>query len=208
MRFLDFTIADFLNSCADRQPTPGGGSCSALTGALGVSMLLMAANYTTGEKFKHVQGEVERITRILGAKMVKLEKLIDQDAQVYRQVRVCYQMPKENQEEKIARARAIEHAYKDACAVPLEIMSTSLDGLRAGDELLRVVNPNLVSDVGVGATLLFAAIKGAHLNVLVNLSYIKDTVFVEEKSNESCMMLENGRKLAEKILSEVEGLLR
>jgi len=189
MRFLDFTIADFLNSCADRQPTPGGGSCSALTGALGVSMLLMAANYTTGEKFKHVQGEVERITRILGAKMVKLEKLIDQDAQVYRQVRVCYQMPKENQEEKIARARAIEHAYKDACAVPLE-------------------NPNLVSDVGVGATLLFAAIKGAHLNVLVNLSYIKDTVFVEEKSNESCMMLENGRKLAEKILSEVEGLLR
>ena len=168
-------IADYLADAASDKPAPGGGSVSALAGALAASMGEMAANFTTGrKKFKDVQPEISQSLERLTACRAKLLALMDADVGVYQDVSVAYGMPKGTEQESAARAEAIQNALQEAMKVPLSVMLQCAVVSEIAACLVRIANPNLITDVGVSAILAEAACAAAALNVEVNLKFIKD----------------------------------
>jgi len=175
VNYLERPLRTYLEDAASGRPTPGGGSVSALAGALGVTMAEMAANFTLGrEQFRDVAPEVMELVTALTGVRSKLLDLMEKDIVAYGQVASAYGRPRATEEEKAARARAIQEALAVALEAPLAAMRVATEALAATRRLVEVANPNLVSDVGVAAELLWGALRGARLNVDVNLAHLKD----------------------------------
>jgi len=172
-------IEKYLADAAAGIPAPGGGSVSALAGALGASMAAMAANFTVGKKkFAAVEPEVRAILAECEAGGRRLLELMDADVAAYSTVSAAYGMPRESDEQKAARAAAIQDALKVALAEPLAAFRQCAALVQQLDRLVETANPNLISDVGVAAILLEAALRGAKLNVEINLASLKDEALV------------------------------
>ena len=178
-------IEQYLADAASNKPAPGGGSASALAGALGASMACMAANFTVGKKkYRDVELQVRALLDRLAPAMGDLAEMMDQDVEAYSTVSAAYGMAKDTPEQKQARTAAIQNALKVALATPLAAFRTCAELIGLLDELVEVANPNLISDVGVAAILLEAALRGARLNVEINLAWLKDAAFVEQANAE------------------------
>lgn len=172
-------IEKYVADAAAGIPAPGGGSVSALAGALGASMASMAANFTVGKKkFADVDAEARAILGRCEAGRNRLLELMDRDVAAYGTVSAAYGMPRDTAEQKAARAAAIQEALKVALAEPLEAFRECLALLCQLERLVEVANPNLISDVGVAAILIEAALRGAKINVEINLASLKDAAFV------------------------------
>jgi len=196
--YADRPLIDYINDAASNNPTPGGGSVSALVGALGSTMAQMAANFTVGkEKFRDVEDEVQELLGRCKDACSRLLDLMEEDIAAYSIVTGAYRMPRETQEEKEARSAKIQEALTEAMQAPLEVCRQCLYLMQAGRSLAEVANPNLASDVGVAAVFTRAAFQGAKLNVLVNLANIKDKELV--------LMTRSEIEDAE---NEIEGLAR
>jgi len=172
--FRHSAIETYLSDAASGQPTPGGGSVSALVGALAAAMSEMSANFTSGKKkFASVAA---RIDAALG-ELVECRRLLlaamDRDAEAYAAVGAAYAMPRETDEQKAARKRAIAAALRDAMQVPLAVMRECAHVARVAETLVDIGNPNLITDVGVSAVLAEAACAAARFNVEVNLKYLR-----------------------------------
>jgi formiminotetrahydrofolate cyclodeaminase len=135
----------------------------------------MAARYTEGRKgFEaHASALASEIAQ-LDALRGELSALVDEDARVYARVTAAYALPKSNAAEQSARQEAVQAALAAAMEVPLRIGRTAVAGLEVLDSLGAHVNPNLASDVAVGAHALAAGFRGAWVNVLVNLASLRD----------------------------------
>jgi formiminotetrahydrofolate cyclodeaminase len=183
--YVDRPMREYLEDAAAGRPTPGGGSVSALAGALGTTMASMAANFTVGKKkFKDVEPEVNELLGRLDGERRRLLDAVQRDTEAYAAVGAAYSMPKATDEEKAARRGAIQEALKTAMGPPLEALRACLAATEATRRLLDRANPNLITDVGVAAVLLEAASRGAHVNVAVNLKGMKDAALVERTSAE------------------------
>ncbi len=172
---------NFLDSLASSSPTPGGGSASALAGALAAGLTSMVCNLTIGKKkYQEVSEGLISVLQESKGLREKLTKLVDEDSRAFDKVMKTYRLPKETPEQKEVRSRRIEEATKGATQVPLEVMGKALRVL----ELSRIVaekgNQNSISDAGVAALLAWSAVEGADLNVEINLFSLKDDSFVEE----------------------------
>ena len=171
----DLTLTQFAEQTAARSPTPGGGSVAAYVGALGAALGSMAASFTLGRKGFEAH-EVTLSAEIAGLQTlrVRLAALVDEDAKSYDKVTAAFGLPKATDAEKAARKLAIEAATKDAMQTPLGTCRLAVEALVVLDGLAGHVNPNLASDVAVGAGALGACYRGAWVNVLINLSGLKD----------------------------------
>lgn len=203
--YLERPLKDFIKDTSSRTPTPGGGSVAALVGALGSALLSMVGNFTRGKKkFESVQDEVKKILQELDSYTSRFCELIEEDISAYQNFSRVLSLPKNTQQEQKARAKAMEDALKRAAQVPLKTAGYSLELLKVASRLLTIGNPNLISDVGVGAILAKATLESAALNVEINLSYIKDVDFIKEKRESLRSVLIEGEKLAGKIVEEVQ----
>jgi len=172
-------IRVYVEDLARRKPAPGGGSGAALAGALGAAAASMAANFTIGrEKYADVEPQVKAALANLDRVRAELLTLVDEDVKAYSQVGPAYQMPRTTEQEKAARAAAIQEALHTACGVPLRVCAAALEALEACEALVNICNKMLVSDVAVGAMLAEAAFRGAQVNVEINLNAMKDAEFV------------------------------
>jgi len=170
-RAADLQIREYLDRLAAKLPAPGGGSASALVGALGAALAAMVANFTVGqEKFAPVEDDVRRVLEAVEAQRAALLDLIQEDMDAYGEVSAAFKLPKDDP----ARAEAVQRALKGAAAVPLAIVDGCLAVLRLLPELLEKSNPNLVSDVGVSAELALGAARAAWINAEVNLAGYTD----------------------------------
>lgn len=175
------SLSDYLDAAAAGQPTPGGGSVSALAGALGASMAEMAANFTAGrKKFAAVEAEVRELLAEVQRARRELLDAVQADTRAYAAVAAALSMPRQTEEQKAARRQALSAACRAAMAVPLEAVHACCRAMAAARRLAETANPNLISDVGVAALLLEAAAKGAALNVVVNLPSIGDEALSAE----------------------------
>jgi formiminotetrahydrofolate cyclodeaminase len=171
----------YINDAASGKSTPGGGSVSALVGALGGTMACMASNFTVGkEKFKDVEDEVNQILGFITDTYNTLLDLMQKDTEYYAVVTKAYGMPKATEEEKKKRTEAIQEALKGALDIPFQAFNNCHDMLEKLDRLVDIANPNLISDVGVAALFAESGLQGAMLNVEINLSYLKDEAFVSK----------------------------
>lgn len=169
--YLDQPVQKFLDDLAARTPTPGGGSTSALAGALGAALGCMSAVFTTGnEKFAAVEPQVRELLAQLEASRGQLAGLIQQDIQAYEAYSAARKLPRETDAQKAARKSALAQAQELATAVPETIVAAAGDAQALVLKLAPLCNPNLAGDVAVAGYLLEAAARGAAIQVQCNLS--------------------------------------
>jgi formiminotetrahydrofolate cyclodeaminase len=114
-----------------------------------------------------------------------------------------FKMPKETDEQKEKRRRAVEKALKNATLVPFSVMEDAVAALRLHEKAVGNTTTAVISDIGVGILCLKAALQGAWLNIKINLNGIKDTAFVEEFEKKGSELLEEGSVLADRIFELV-----
>jgi formiminotetrahydrofolate cyclodeaminase len=169
------SVSAFLGHLASGEPTPGGGSASALGGALAASLVSMVCNLTLGrERYAEHAAVVETIRAEAVELRARLERGIDEDAAVYDGVMATYRLPRGTDAEKAARTAAIQEAAYQAALVPLALAEASARVIELAEQALGKTNQNAASDLAVAAMLASAAMDGAAANVDVNLSTLKD----------------------------------
>ncbi len=173
----------FVAATASKEPTPGGGAIAALTGATGAALAEMVANLTFGKKgYEEVQSEMEELQTKAEAIRNRMLELSQADADVFNIFMNALGLPKNTDEEKIARTAAIQQAYKDAAMVPFEIGELAYQIFDLAELASKKGNQNLITDGIIAAINARAAVKAAFLNVRINLSGIKDEAFVANVS--------------------------
>lgn len=192
MKLTALTVSELLAAFRSSEPTPGGGSASALTGAVGASLLAMVAalpkpKATAAEDLERLADAGRRCTSLAA----QLEALIDEDSAAYDLVVGAFRMPKGTDEEKAARAAGIQKALVAATEAPLEVMRRSADALALGPAVAELGNPNAASDVQVAIGLLKAGLQGALQNVEINLGSLKDADYVARVRDEARRLSES-----------------
>ena len=163
------TVEGFARETASESPAPGGGSISACMGAFAAALATMVANLSSHKRgwdarWKEFSDVAEEGQKLLD----ELLLLIDEDTAAFNRIMDGFSMPKGTEEEKAARAKAIEEATLYAAQVPLRTMEASLKALPLALEMAQKGNPASASDAGVAALAAVAGIKGARLNVRIN----------------------------------------
>ena len=177
-RLRDLT-EQFVAAVAADTPTPGGGSVSALAGALAAALGEMVSRLTLKKKsFAEHYKTVEESLARLAALRDRLLDNIDRDAKSYEAVMAAIKLPKATESEKAARAKAIEEASKSAATVPLETAELAAEVSRLIESLRAVTIPQAASDLDVAHNLAEAARAGAIENVRANLPSIQDAEWV------------------------------
>jgi formiminotetrahydrofolate cyclodeaminase len=170
MDIPETTIRAFLQAASSATPTPGGGCIAGVGGAVGSSMALMAANFTTGKKkFRDVEPEVKELIAKLEALQADFLRFARSDMDAYSALNAAFKMPRESDDEKKARKQAIADGALEAVRPPDSILDGALEALRGSSRLAVIANPNLKSDVGVACWFLHAAAHAAADNVRINL---------------------------------------
>ena len=203
--YRDGLIKKYLEDIAAGAPFPGGGSVSAFAGALATSMGSMPANFTVGKKkFREVEAEAYEILGRLSVLHNKLLGLTDEDVEAYGGVAAAYGMPRKTPEQKVARTAEIQQALLVAMDVPLRAVRACTETLRQLARLVDLANPNLITDVGVSAILAEAALRGAKMNVDINLAYLKNKELVDKTRAEVETLVEEAGRLAREVVAKVE----
>ena len=187
------SMADFFEKTASANPTPGGGSISAVTALAAVSMVSMNANLTVNKK-KYSQYR-EKIQNILtGCKEITamLMGLTRADIEVFNNLMAAWKKGKDSAEFK--------KSLIDAARIPLEIASAGLRILQLAGDLAPVGNVNAISDVGVAAYLAKAAVNAAILNVDINLERITDEKIKKDFMQKKMEILKNINELETEII--------
>lgn len=204
MRHL--SLDEFTARLASADPTPGGGSASAVAGAFAAALIAMLARLSLGRG-----GDDALFTRTAEAMDRARTTLLDlaaQDARAFDAVMVAMRMPRRGEDEKQVRTSAMQRAMRDAADVPLEVAGAAVAVLEAACEILPTANPNAASDGGVAVLLSHAAAQGAIANVRINLVSISDEVYrtataarVEDLVQRSASLRDQGMTLMEERLA-------
>jgi len=187
MKLMESRVKDFISILAADSPAPGGGSVSALAGALSAALCAMVARLTLGkEKYRGAWEEMERLRDEADSLSSRLMDLVEEDSAAYTKVMAAFQIPKEQQS---AREDAVQSALKEAASVPMETLRVTAELLDLVKSALNQGNPNCLTDAGVAAQLMRAAANGAAYNVRINLAGIKDPDFRSRLSTETSRLL-------------------
>ncbi|MCI0494521.1 glutamate formimidoyltransferase [candidate division KSB1 bacterium] len=198
-------LRDFTNELSSESPAPGGGSVSALAGALGAALASMVANLTVGKKgYEESWGEMKDVA--VNAQRLKddLLQAVDRDTEAFNNLMNAMGLPKKTDDQITARNSAVEQATKTACLVPLEVMKHSLEVLQCAKVVAEKGNTNAASDAGVASLMALSAVQGAGLNVKINLPGIKAEAFVDRMKNEVKMIVSEATKLQREIIETVQ----
>ena len=162
---------EFLEAVGSKAPTPGGGTVSALAGALGAALVEMVSRLTMGsKKYAEVRQEFTALASSAGELRQRLLALMDEDAAAFDKVMASFKTPKDDPERKAK----IQEATVGATEVPLETARKCLEVLRQALVAAKRGNRNALSDAGTAAALARAGVQGAGYNVRINLGSIKD----------------------------------
>ena len=204
MKLVDLSITEFAKVLGSDAPAPGGGSAAALSAANGISLTKMVCELTIGKKkyaeFEdHIKGVHEKSAHLQD----QLLEAIDKDTEAFNVVSAVFDLPKETEEEKVARREAMQKALKHATVSPFSMMELIVEALETTKEAVGKSNTNAASDLGVAALNLKAGLQGAWLNVLINISGIKDQDFVQEYHGKGLELLQTGSDLADNIYQSI-----
>lgn len=203
-RLIRMTLKGFARETASESAAPGGGSVSAYMGALAAALGAMVANLSAhkrgwDDRWKEFSDQAVKGQDI----MERLLKLVDEDTAAFAKIMNVFSMPKGTEEEKAARAEAMEKATLYATQVPLRTMQTALEAMPLALEMARKGNPASASDAGVGAIAALAAVKGAQLNIRINAAGLKDRAMADSLTAEAEKIAEEAAEKEAEILSEV-----
>ena len=183
---VDKSLRELLNAFASSAPTPGGGSAAALASAVGASLLQMVASLPkTRSNTDDDRAALAAASAALTPIRAQLTDAIDADSGAYDQVVAAYKLPKSSAAEQSARKSAIQRALRAATDVPLGVARLSVEALKEAKAVAGHGHRGASSDVGVAMTLLGAGLRGARLNVEINLGGIEDAAYVAAVKSEA-----------------------
>lgn len=207
-KLVDMSVKGFAEETASESPAPGGGSISAYMGALGTALGTMVANLSShkpgwDERWDEFGEEAEN-----GQKMMeKLLWLVDEDTRAFNKIMDAFGLPKNTDEEKAERKRAIQEATKFATEVPYHTMVECMKAMPLCKAMAEKGNPNSVSDAGVGALAIVAGIRGAHLNVKINAAGLEDKVWAENILNSATKIEQDAMQMEKEIMEIVNRVI-
>ena len=204
-RLVDMTCAGFAEETASESPAPGGGSISAYMGALAAALGTMVANLSSHKagwdsRWEYFSDWAEKGLDIMN----ELLALVDEDTAAFNKIMDVFGMPKGTDEEKEARAAAMETATLYATQVPLRTMKAAYKAFDVVRAMAQEGNPNSVSDAGVGALAARSAVMGACLNVKINAAGLKDRAVAEALVAEANEIQALAQQAEKEILAIVE----
>ena len=207
-RLVNLSLSAFAWETSSESPAPGGGSVSAAMGALGAALGTMVANLSSHKRGWDDRWEEFASWAEKGVQMQKrLLGLVDEDTEAYNAILDAYGLPRKSDEEKAARAAAVEAATLQASLVPLTVMKEAFEVFDLLMEMTEKGNPNSVTDGAVGVLAVRACIRGAFLNVKINVKGLTDRAKAEELISEAQVIDNAASKLEEEIIARVSSQL-
>lgn len=208
MGVKDETLERFLSTVAAATPTPGGGSVSALAGALGAALARMVAGLARDKKgYEGVQADLVEIESKASAVQERLVVLVETDSTAYEAVLAATHLPKGTDAEKASRVEAMQAAYKEATRVPLETMEACSEVLELAAQALDKGNRGATTDAAVAVLLAEAGLRGASLNARINLASIRDEAFRATTEARMDRILSHADKVGRRAMALTEGRL-
>jgi formiminotetrahydrofolate cyclodeaminase len=195
------SLEGFLARLASADPEPGGGAAAALVAATGAALVSMVANLTVGkEKYAAVQSEMEHARDRAQALVRDLEAAIDLDAESFRKVVAAYRLPRETDEQKAGRKRAVGQALRDATVDPARVVRLCAEIADLSRVVMEKGNVQAITDAAIAAVLADAAAVSAALNVKINLGPIGDSAFTEPLWAELRGLMDRVRSVRDDVL--------
>ena len=208
-KLVDMTCTGFAEETASESPAPGGGSISAYMGALAAALGTMVANLSShkagwDDRWEFFSDWAENGMAVMN----ELLYLVDEDTAAFNKIMDVFGMPKGTDEEKAARAEAMEAATLYATQVPLRTMKAAYKAFDVVRAMAEEGNPNSVSDAGVGALAARSAVMGACLNVKINAAGLKDRAMADALVKEAEEIQALAQKSEAEVLAVVESKIK
>ncbi len=200
-RLVERTLRAFSDDLASSAAVPGGGSAAAYAGAMGAALAAMVG------RIAERKGTSEPTTALIAeADNLRADfiRLVDDDSAAYARVAEAMKMPKASDDEKRARTERLQASLLAASRVPLEVAKTSRRLLDLCERTVQSAASATVSDVGVGALLAETALRGAALNVMINLASVKDAAQVKALSEDLDSAVNGADEQRKRIIDFVE----
>ena len=181
-KLISLKTDDFIDELSINSPAPGGGSVSALVGSLGAALISMvgALNHEKKDNIK-IKLQMEKIGVEAQEIKDRLSFLVDEDTNAFNKLMQANRLPSDNKSQKKEKLHAIQEANEYAIEIPLEVVSHCLRIIELSEKLIDNGSSSLVSDAGVSAEVALAGVRGASMNVLINLLNIYDDNYCKEK---------------------------
>lgn len=199
-KLIDLTCRGFALETASESTAPGGGSVSAYMGSLGAALGTMVANLSAhkpgwDDKWEYYSKWAEKGLALTE----RMLYLVDEDTNSFKKILDAFAMPKSTEQEREARKEAIENATLYATRVPLMTMQTAYEAFDLCEAMVKEGNPNSISDAGVGALALRAAVLGGYMNVKINSADLK-------KRERADQLVREAQEIFEKSLKREKGI--
>ena len=179
----NMSLDEYRDALASKNPTPGGGTASAIALSHGAALAVMVSNLTTSsEKWSEGWEDAEICRNIATPLLERGHELAYDDAHSFDAVMDAFKMPKDTELQIEERRQAIRNGTLEAAQVPMETARLAYGLLETLSPLAQTGNSNAVTDVGVAGLLVSAACKGALLNVEINLNSLPDEMGSELRS--------------------------
>ncbi len=211
-KFCDEKIKEFLEELGSDMPAPGGGAVAGLTSAISGALNSMVYSLTVGKKAYLALDEKEQL--MIREVEEKSKKFIDRslelmeaDRENFMKLMDCYKLPKESEEDKENRAKAIKDNTIKAMEAPLVLARESLSFYDNLDVMAKYGNKMLLSDLSISAILLHSAIESSVVNVKVNLNSLRNEEFFEEIDKEIKSLMETSEKKKNEIYNYVNSII-
>jgi len=190
--YLEQPLRHYLNDLASANSTPGGGSASAISGAMGAALASMVARLTIGKAtYAHVEEEITSILDQTELLRERFQQLIQEDIDAYGKLSSAFKLPRKSDEERAARTLAIQEQLLEAALVPLEMVECAAELVKYCHRIAEIGNKNVLSDVATGALLGASAGTGAAWMVRINLQSLQDDELVDVLSDRLSVALDH-----------------
>ena len=198
------TISNFIDELSSDSMAPGGGSVSALSGALSAGLTSMVANLTFGKKgYEYSNKKMKDISIKAQELKVKFLELVESDTIGFNSYISALRLPKKSDNEIAIRSAAVESAAKTITLVPLDTLRLCREVIDLAEVVLKRGNKNALSDAFVGVSQANAAGEGAYLNIRINLPGVKDKEFVNKVQNEADNLIDEITRIHRRLFSYV-----
>jgi glutamate formiminotransferase/formiminotetrahydrofolate cyclodeaminase len=199
---------EFIEELSTNSPAPGGGSVSALAGALGAALSSMVAALSHEKKeLLDLKPEMDEIGIEAQNLKDRLSFLVDEDTNAFNKVMDANRLSATNDKEQSAKNQAIEIANKYAIEIPLETAKKCLRVIELADTLVKKGNPNSVSDAGVAAEVALAGVSGACMNVLINLTSVEDETYCDDMRNKVADIMEKAESMQKFVFEKTMNII-
>jgi len=199
---------EFVEELSTNSPAPGGGSVSALAGALGAALSSMVAALSHEKKeLLDLKPEMDEIGIEAQNLKDRLSFLVDEDTNAFNKVMDANRLSATNDKEQSVKNQAIEIANKYAIEIPLETAKKCLRVIELADTLVKKGNPNSVSDAGVAAEVALAGVSGACMNVLINLTSVEDETYCDDMRNKVEDIMEKAESMQKFVFEKTMNII-